>query len=242
MPPTQRWTEPIVRPLRDLFLRRFVGATDDPWEHVNTGLKRFLFGDGLPEPFKTLPEGGTRVEVESIDELCSWLQGCEYVTDMELFGKEDFWQHPRDFERLRKGDCEDHALWAWRKMDSLDHPAHFFLGRWQGEEGRAASHHAWVVFEWGGKPYLVETVLKRSPSMVFELDSVRKRYTPHFSVSSENQVQMYTGFLQFLREQRLEKAAETARAGPPDGPRPRPVSEDSQARPEPAPPSPPEAQ
>src|SRR5690348_3236184 len=42
---------------------------------------------------------------------------CEYVRDP--VHERDFWQHPKTFEQLRKGDCEDHALWAWRKLTEL---------------------------------------------------------------------------------------------------------------------------
>ncbi len=239
MPRPKNLTEKIVRPLRDVYLRHFVSPEDDPWEHVNTGLKRFLFGDDLPEPFKTLPDGGDRVPVESIDELCSWLQGCEYVSDEKLFGQEDFWQHPQAFEKLRKGDCEDHALWAWRKMDSLDHPAHFYLGRWQGPEGGAPNAHAWVVFEWGGQDYLMETVLKQTPNMVYSLASAKDRYSPHFSVSSKNEVQMYVGFLQFLRERRVARSPGEPDPATARSPRP---ADDPSARPDPAHPATPEPQ
>src|SRR5205085_1473130 len=67
-------------------------------------------------PFAWYFEGQSAVTVGSVDDVCEWLLECEYVHDPELFHEPDFWQHPRTFERLRKGDCEDHALWAWRKL------------------------------------------------------------------------------------------------------------------------------
>ena len=234
MPRHQRLAEPIVRPLRDLFLRRFVSPDDDPWEPVNAGLQRFLFGDDVPEPFRTLPDGVSSVPIGSIDEICAWLQGCEYVSDQEQFGQLDFWQHPVDFERRRKGDCEDHALWAWRKMVTLGHPAQFFLGRWQGNEEQRPSFHAWVVFEWGGRPHLMETVLKRTPKMVYERASVKKSYTPHFSFEADFSVRMYTGFLQHLREKRLRTPPGAPEAVAPAPPRTAP---EPSAKPDPAPPT-----
>ena len=43
----------------------------------------------------------------------AWLLGCVYARDRDLFRNPDYWQHPCNFEGLRKGDCEDFALWAW---------------------------------------------------------------------------------------------------------------------------------
>jgi hypothetical protein len=50
----------------------------------------------------------------------NFLVGCTYVSDTELFGKRDYWQPPEDFEKRRKGDCEDFALWTWRQLLTWD--------------------------------------------------------------------------------------------------------------------------
>ena len=64
--------------------------------------------------------------------------------------------HPRTFTGPQ-GDCK-HALWAWRKLIELGHPAEFFVGQWL--EGGGAHHdcHAWVVFEQDGERFLLEAV------------------------------------------------------------------------------------
>ena len=72
--------------------------------------------------------------VKSLQEICEWLVGCDYADDEAFFNEPDFWQHPVMFEQTRKGDCEDHALWAWRKLVELGFEAelvrgHYFDGR-----------------------------------------------------------------------------------------------------------------
>lgn len=34
----------------------------------------------------------------------------DYISDYDFIGKADYWQHPEEFERNRKGDCEDYAI------------------------------------------------------------------------------------------------------------------------------------
>jgi len=69
--------------------------------------------------------GQSTVCVNDIAAICEWLADCEYVRDP--VHERDFWQHPKTFEQLRKGDCEDHALWAWRKLTELGIPAEFYV-------------------------------------------------------------------------------------------------------------------
>ncbi len=87
------------------------------------------FGPGSERPFAQYFEGESSVRVASIEEIVAWLQTCEYVSDVELFRKRDVWQHPSAFEHLRRGDCEDFALWAWRKLGELGIDADFCVGR-----------------------------------------------------------------------------------------------------------------
>jgi len=34
----------------------------------------------------------------------------DYISDYDFIGKADYWQSPEEFERNRKGDCEDYAI------------------------------------------------------------------------------------------------------------------------------------
>lgn len=85
-------------------------------------------------------------------ELRKFLAGCKYVSDREQFGKDDYWQSPEDFEKSRKGDCEDFALWTWRQLVYMNYEARFVVGK----ASRYGEGHSWVTFEEGGKHFLLE--------------------------------------------------------------------------------------
>lgn len=110
-------------------------------------------------------------------EVRKFLASCEYVSDKELFGKKDYWQPPEEFEKRRKGDCEDFALWTWRQLLSMGYDARF-IG---GASGRYGEGHAWVEFFQDGKCFLVEPQLCRVGDAVPRLSSIR--YVPKVSVS-----------------------------------------------------------
>ena len=120
-----------LRRLLSAFMRfgaRLAGR-ESAWEGVPMRVPARLFGPGSEQPFAQYFEGESGVPVESIDDIVAWLQSCEYVTDLEQFNQRDFWQHPRAFEQLRRGDCEDFALWAWRKLAEVGIDAEFCVGR-----------------------------------------------------------------------------------------------------------------
>src|SRR5260370_30691831 len=105
----------------------------------------------------TLLRGGyvsqpLKVKCESNRDVCKFLSGCIPVSDKEQFGKDDYWQPPEDFERTKKGDCEDFALWTWRQFLALGYDARFIVGRC----ARYGDGHAWVEFFKDGKCLLVE--------------------------------------------------------------------------------------
>jgi hypothetical protein len=127
-------------------------------------------------------------------------RGLQVPGDDELFNETDFWQHPRTFEHLRKGDCEDHALWAWRKLIELGYPAEFFVGQWSAGGDDPHGCHAWVVFERDGERYLLEAVDKDRGSMIRPVRDVRAEYSPHFSVDAQLTMHSYAGYLLYLRE------------------------------------------
>jgi hypothetical protein len=61
-----------------------------------------------------------------------------------LFGEADFWQHPSTFERLRTGDCEDFAVWAWRKLIELGYDVDLVAGGVFGTASwTAGTHGCW---------------------------------------------------------------------------------------------------
>jgi len=98
-------------------------------------------------PHPTFPMGRyvsqpLTVKCNTMREVRKFLASCEYVSDKELFGKKDYWQPPEEFEKRRKGDCEDFALWTWRQLLSMGYDARF-IG---GASGRYGEGHAWVEF------------------------------------------------------------------------------------------------
>jgi len=149
------------------------------------------FGAGSRRPFTHYLDGASRVPVQSVADICRWLQQCEYVRDADLFNQKDVWQHPGEFEAWQKGDCEDHALWAWRKLKELNIPAEFVVGRmvW-GDESIPAGAHAWVVYRENGRSYILESTYKQRP-LIYPLDELSARYTPWFSVDGAMQTYRY---------------------------------------------------
>lgn len=177
-------------------LRRFARpdpAHHDPWTAVPQRVPLPRFGAGAVRDFRWYFEGESRVRVGSLEELCEWLLACEYVRDRDLFHEHDFWQHPRTFEQLRKGDCEDHALWAWRKLVELGHSAELVTGEALRDDGTAISH-VWVVFTQDGVTYLLETTAPSREAMMRPVDEVRARYIPHWGITGDMQSRGYAGY------------------------------------------------
>ncbi len=143
---------------------------------VSTSLEVRQFGPGSINAFTWYFEGQSQVNVSSIMDICNWLRACQYTHDQKLFMKHDFWQHPLTFEQIRMGDCEDHALWAWRKLVELGLKTEFVVGDTKQER------HAWVVFTWkDGKEYLFETTTKQG-QMIHPLMTTNTHYYPELSI------------------------------------------------------------
>jgi len=154
------------------------------YEKELTKVHHTQFGAGSRRPFAEYLNGESRVQVQSVEDICRWLQRCEYVRDSELFNQRDVWQLPREFEALRKGDCEDHALWAWRKLKELNIPAEFVVGRTQwGDNGNGIRQgtHAWITYRENGRTYILETTHKKQ-KLIYPLEAIQERYHPWYSV------------------------------------------------------------
>lgn len=133
-------------------------------------------------PHPTFPMGRyisqpVTIQCETISEIRGFLAGCEYVSDKELFGKDDYWQPPEEFEKRKKGDCEDFALWTWRQLLNLGYHARFIGGRC----GRYGEGHAWVEYFQDGKWFLLEPQFRRAGDEMPRLSTLR--YEPKLSVS-----------------------------------------------------------
>jgi hypothetical protein len=133
-------------------------------------------------PHPTFPMGRyvsqpLTVHCHTIGELREFLIGCKYVSDKELFGKADYWQPPEEFEKKRKGDCEDFALWTWRQLLNMGYDARF-IG---GSAGRYGTGHAWLEYFQDGKCFLLEPQYCRTGYTMPRLSTLR--YEPRISVS-----------------------------------------------------------
>ena len=189
-----RWAlSPVVR----LLIRMHVPGDD--WEEVPARAAPWRFGSGSRKSFSWYFEGESVVRVTSIAEIVDWLADCEYVSDKHLFQENDFWQHPRTFERLRQGDCEDFALWGWRKLNEIGVPARLFVGRHLGG-GSTPRGHAWVVFEAENGPMLLETSHRSAEHAVRPLEEARLEYRPHHSVDRFYRTTSYCGWLTSAKE------------------------------------------
>jgi len=100
----------------------------DPWAPSTSWIPLAALGSGATRRFDWYLEGETTVKPCTVDEICAWLFDCQYASDHDLFHERDFWQHPKTFEQLRKGDCEDFAIWAWRSLLALGLDARLFIG------------------------------------------------------------------------------------------------------------------
>jgi hypothetical protein len=201
------WT---IRPAWRVALR--VIRVRDPWERLEYRVPIRKYGAGALHEFEWYFEGSSAVDVKSLDELCDWLIGCEYVRDPELFREEDFWQHPLTFEKLRKGDCEDHALWAWRKLVELGFDADLVTGRclpWNPHDKSDHRSHAWVVFRAEGEVYLLESVAKSPGQIVRPLGEANLEYRPEFGVDRNRQRFTFNGVLLTMRDREFGVRTDT---------------------------------
>jgi hypothetical protein len=183
----------------------------DPWERVPYRVPIHAFGAGNRHEFTWYLEGESRVEVASLDDVQDWLLGCEYVHDSEMFRESDFWQHPLTFERTRQGDCEDHALWAWRKLIELGTDVELVSGRTLRSDGSTGGGHVWLLLRENGLTFVLETTSKSKRGMVRPLAEVRDRYLPSFGVDRQGMRFAYNGYLiEFGKKPRGQPSRRTA--------------------------------
>jgi hypothetical protein len=191
----------ILKPLLWLLLK--LVAVEDPWERINYQVPVGKYGAGAKHDFGWYFEGESSVPVKSIDDVQAWLLECAYVHDEALFRERDHWQHPVTFESLRKGDCEDHAIWAWRKLVELGVDADLVCGRILRVDPAPEANpsgHAWIVFRADGATYLFETVAKERLEMVRALEEVRAIYRPEYGVDRHRKRFAFGGNLISLQE------------------------------------------
>lgn len=196
-----------LRPLWRLFLRA-APIPDDPWKRVNYRAAPAKFGPGSTHDFSWYFEGESSVGVATVDDVQDWLLACEYATDPDLFRVPDFWQHPCTFEQVRRGDCEDHALWAWRKLVELGYDAELVMGRflpWTPSGDGGERTHVWVNFKQDGETFVFETTCKVRERMVRRLPDVSGKYRPELGVDRQRKSFAFAGVLVTIREREFAR-------------------------------------
>lgn len=186
----------LLRPVRRLLFQSVSPA--DPWRRFAYAVPLHHYGLGAERDFYWYFEGQSQVNVTSLAEMRQWLMQCSYVRDPDLFFREDYWQHPTLFELLRKGDCEDFALWTWRKLIELGYKAEFVVG-WWAQPGQEPAAHAWVHFEDEGQLLVFDPVVRCLKHMCRPFHAAHHVYLPEVSVDADFRRYVYAGH--FLREQ-----------------------------------------
>jgi len=167
---------------------------ESAWERVPMAVPEGAFGPGSHEPFASYFEGTSSIAVQSIDHIVAWLQSCEYVSDLEQFHERDLWQHPTAFEARRRGDCEDFALWAWRKLAELGVDAEFCVGRVICDERPGVNRqHAWVIYRIAGTTYLFEPAARTPSTTIRPLIEAMNDYVPYFAVNHRFETSAFAG-------------------------------------------------
>jgi hypothetical protein len=183
-------------------IQRAVGwrtVQQDPWQRVACTVPLSAYGRGARRGFRWYFRGTSRVAVQSVEDVLDWLGTCSYIRDEALFFEADYWQHPCTLEHLRKGDCEDFALWAWRKLAELGECVEFVAGRCRrsaaAAEDTPGDGHTWVHLRRDDAVLLLDPTMPSPSSMLRPLDAVRDDYLPEVSVEASFARFAYVGYL-----------------------------------------------
>lgn len=171
-------------------------SKDDLWSATYQNIPLKFYGGGADQNFDYYLSRSSGVVVSSVRDVTHWLLGCEYISDPEQFNKRDHWQHPVDFEVTRRGDCEDFALWTWRKLVELGHDAEFMVGKWI-HDGRVGTH-AWVFLRHEGEMFVLETTGRSLERIVHLHEDVKDRYVPFASVDAGLRKKVYNGLTHWI--------------------------------------------
>ncbi len=156
------------------------------------------FGNGSQNDFRWYFERESQVQPATVAEICHWLKQCRYVSDEEQFNSRDHWLHPVEFEVSRQGDCEDHALWAWRKLVELGIPAEFVVGQAKWTSDHPTEAHAWVTYMQDGRSYLLEATGKST--LIYPLEKTASRYHPWYSIDQDFQTYQHNRYIKADRK------------------------------------------
>jgi predicted transglutaminase-like cysteine proteinase len=171
---------------------QYASLHENSWGSVHKNVPLRFFGIGCKQDFAVYFDRASSVQVKKLDDVLDWLLSCKYVTDSMSQGVPDHWQHPVDFESFRAGDCEDHALWAWRKLVELGYKAEFMAGK-RIREGVPHSH-AWVIWHHKESFFLLETTAKQKDRVIKTQEEALTEYVPFVAVDENKKRKVYMGF------------------------------------------------
>lgn len=185
---------------------RVAAAAHDPWRRFELEPPLRAFGPGA-EDFREYLARDSRVEAPTPLAVADWLLGCRYAEDVHLLDAHDQWLHPATFELVRSGDCEDFALWAWRKLVDAGHDAAFVVGV-RAIPGTPRGRHAWVTYVDHGEPFLLDAVERTLTRMIRPVHDVRELYEPQVGVGRDCRRHIYAGLYResWGRQLRLRRA------------------------------------
>ncbi len=120
-----------------------------------TGQRRRKANLGNTHPWNRYFNKPLTTKPETLAQIQSFLQKCKYLSDQKTRSRSDFWEPPDVFEKRKTGDCEDHAIWAWRHLHDMGYKTRLVLGTYN-------SWHAWVHIFINGRAYLMEATQKHN--------------------------------------------------------------------------------
>ena len=118
------------------------------------GIRRRRAHLGNTHPWNRYFNRPLATHLKTLAEIEAFVLGCRYLSDRKTRSSKDFWEPPDIFERRRTGDCEDHAIWAWRQLYELGYKTRLVLGKCHNKG------HAWVLVFTNGRAYLMEPTFK----------------------------------------------------------------------------------
>lgn len=158
-------------------------ALGSPWIRLPLSPPLGAYGPGADCDFTDYLAGDTRVEATTPTGIANWLLSCHYADDRTLLDAPDHWQHPRGFEIVRCGDCEDFSLWAWRKLVDASFDADFVVGNRRVANG-SVGRHAWVLFRDGGSEFVFDSVERSLARIIRSRVEAGDEYEPQVGVDA----------------------------------------------------------
>ena len=190
---------PTMRAVLRLVVRHL--ATAQRWERIDTEERPEYYTARTATDFADYLRGSSDVRVASAADVERWLRECEYVRTPER--PDDWTVRPATFERERRGNCFDHAIWAWRQLRALGHDAELVIGRIVPAK---PVRHAWVIVRGPTGGELWEATTKDGDRMARALSEVAPdEYWPELGIGADGRRFLYGGYLPRMLED-MERA------------------------------------